>query len=115
MDLIPEVRAGHRPAGLRDLARDSFTGLVGHVLSLDVDAVRHIETDLSRLAIQKRDHPPLHPQPVAHLPQGLFELLPQFLGLGQDPGDGVQRGKFFEVMNAELLCPGHADPRRPPN
>ena len=103
MDLLPEVRAGHRPAGLRDLARDSFAGLVGHVQSLDIDAVRHIEPGLSRLAIEKGDHPPLHPQPVAHLPQGLLDLLPQFPGLRQDPGDGMQRGQFFEVMDADLL------------
>ena len=112
--ILAEVRAGHRPARLRHRARNPFAGLVGYIHPLDIDAVRHIEPDRTRLPIHERDHPPLHPQAVAHLLEGLLELLPELLGLGQDPGDGVQRGEFFVVMDAEFLCPGRTDPRRSP-
>jgi len=112
---LSEIRTGHRPAGLRDLARNPFPGAIGDVQALDVHTVCHIQPGGPCFTIDQRDHSPLHPQTVAHLLQGLLDLIPKFPRLRQDPGDGVECGKLFEAMDANLFSPRHTDMRRLPN
>ena len=76
---------------------------------MDIDAVRDIEPRLTCFAIDQGDHPPLHSQPVAHFPQGLLDLIAQLTRLRKDLCDCVQRGQFFEVMDADLFSSGCAD------
>ncbi len=100
--LLPQARDGDGSTRLGHLAGDSLAGPVGNVHALQIDPVGHLQHRFTGVPVQKRDHPPLHAEPVAHLAENLLELVPQVPRLRQGLGNGMKGRQFFEGVIAHM-------------